>query len=93
MERIVDCADPERIILFGSRAQGSGGPNSDHDVLVIKNGVPNTLHLAQDLYVAMHGIGVPVDIIVATDEIIERNKHKFWMVYKYALEEGKVIYD
>jgi len=34
--RVVETAQPEKIILFGSRARGDARPASDFDVLVIK---------------------------------------------------------
>jgi uncharacterized protein len=36
--RIVDVAQPERIIPFGSAARGEMGPHSDVDVLVARRG-------------------------------------------------------
>lgn len=36
IERVVEVAQPEKIILFGSAARGEMGPNSDVDLLVIK---------------------------------------------------------
>ncbi|MDO9325800.1 MAG: nucleotidyltransferase domain-containing protein [Methanoregula sp.] len=38
VRRIVACASPEKIILFGSGARDEMGPDSDIDILVIKNG-------------------------------------------------------
>jgi predicted nucleotidyltransferase len=36
VRRIVDTAQPEKVILFGSQARGDAGSSSDFDVLVIK---------------------------------------------------------
>ena len=38
IRRVVEIAQPERIILFGSAVRGEMGPNSDVDLLVIKSG-------------------------------------------------------
>ena len=38
VRRIVETAQPERIILFGSAARGEMGSHSDVDLLVIKRG-------------------------------------------------------
>jgi predicted nucleotidyltransferase len=38
IRRIVEVAQPEQIILFGSAARGQMGPNSDVDLLVVKRG-------------------------------------------------------
>ena len=42
VRRIVQVAQPEKIILFGSAARGEMGPHSDVDLLVIKSGVHQT---------------------------------------------------
>ena len=36
IRRVVEVADPDKIILFGSAARGRMGPNSDLDLLVVK---------------------------------------------------------
>ena len=38
VQRIVEVAQPERIILFGSAAREDMGPHSDIDLLVVKSG-------------------------------------------------------
>ena len=38
IRRVVEIAQPEKIILFGSAARGDMGPNSDVDLLIIKAG-------------------------------------------------------
>lgn len=38
IQRIVEVAQPERIILFGSAARGQMVPHSDVDLLVVKSG-------------------------------------------------------
>jgi predicted nucleotidyltransferase len=35
VHRLVDAYRPERIYLFGSRARGEAGPDSDYDILVV----------------------------------------------------------
>lgn len=47
VRRIVEVAQPDRIILFGSAARGEMGPDSDLDLLVVKAGVPHRRRLAQ----------------------------------------------
>ena len=39
VEVIVREIDPERMILFGSRARGDHKEDSDYDILVLKEGV------------------------------------------------------
>lgn len=90
--RIVEVAQPERIILFGSSARGHVGPDSDLDLLVIKSGVTHRRRLAQQIHLSFFGLGVPVDIIVVTPEDILAFGEKVGTVIGPALREGKEIY-
>ncbi len=92
IRRIVDVAQPERIILFGSAARGELGPNSDVDVLVIKSGAERR-KLAMAIYEKLIGVGCAVDVVVATPEDIARYGECPALVYEPALREGKVVYD
>lgn len=92
VKRIVDTADPERIILFGSAVRGKMGPNSDVDLLVIRAGV-HRRQLTQRIYRELIGAGHAVDIIVATPSDLERYGNSIGLVYRQALQEGRVIYD
>ncbi|MBA2278288.1 MAG: nucleotidyltransferase domain-containing protein [Chloroflexia bacterium] len=92
VRRIVEVAQPERIILFGSAARGEMGPHSDLDLLVIKGGEYHRGDLTGDIYMNMYGAGHAVDIIVATPEDIERYGESPYLVYMPALRDGRVIY-
>jgi predicted nucleotidyltransferase len=93
VRRIVEAADPEKIILFGSAARGAMGPNSDLDLLVIRRGDYRHLTATQEIYRALRGIEYAKDIVVVTPEEVERYKDSFCLVLYPALREGKVIYD
>jgi len=71
LERIVAVAKPDRVILFGSAARGTAGPQSDLDFLVIKRGVTSRRQLAQTIYRALVGIRASVDVVVVTPEDVE----------------------
>ncbi len=91
IRRIVEVAEPEKIILFGSAVRGEVGPNSDLDILVVKSGV-HRRRLAQEIYRNLVGIGQAVDVIVATPEDLERYRDSPALVIYAALREGRVIY-
>jgi predicted nucleotidyltransferase len=90
--RIVKVAKPETIILFGSAARGTMGPNSDVDLLVIKSGRFHRRRLAQQIYMRMEGAGEAVDIIIVTPEDVQRYRDTPWLVIAPALKEGRVVY-
>jgi len=91
IRRIVEVAQPEKIILFGSGARDTMGPNSDLDLLVIKS-CDHRRKLAMKIYESIGGIGCPVDIIVVTPEDVERYGSSPALVIEPALREGKVLY-
>ena len=90
--RIVQASRPEKIILFGSYARGDFGPDSDLDLLVVIPGVQNSRAESTRLRGVLRGLLVPVDIIVATPDQMERLGDVRGLVYHTALTEGKVLY-
>lgn len=92
IERIVEVARPERVILFGSPARDEMGPHSDIDLLVVKDGV-HRRDLAGRIYQGLVGVGIAVDVIVVTPEDIERYADNHALVVKPALREGSVAYE
>lgn len=93
IRRILTVCDPEKIILFGSYARGDFTPDSDLDILVIVAGVSSTRAESNRLRKALRGLLVPVDVLVATPEQIQRHRQTLGLIYRPALEEGKVIYE
>lgn len=92
IERIVEVADPERIILFGSAARDEMGPHSDFDLLVVKPDV-HRRKLAQRIYRNLIGVGQPVDIVVVTPEDLEQYADSHALIISPALEEGTEVYN
>ena len=90
--RIVEVAQPEKIILFGSAARGSMASNSDVDLLIVKDGA-DSLQLMANIYRELHGVGAAVDAIVVSPADVERYKDSHALVIKPALREGKVVYE
>ena len=93
IEIIILSVDPEKIILFGSRARDDHNKESDYDICVIKKGVSHRRKLAQQIYKFLYGMGVPVDIIVETPEKFEELKGNPFMIYKEISTSGKVVYE
>ncbi len=90
--RIVEVAQPEKIILFGSAASGSMTRNSDVDLLIVKDGA-DSLQLMAKIYGRLYGVGAAVDAIVVTPADVERYKDSHALVIKPALQHGTVVYE
>src|SRR5437899_8399890 len=93
VKQVVEAARPEKIVLFGSAARGTMGPDSDYDLLVIKNGKFNRDRVTVAIYRELIGKGAPVDIVVVTPEEVERYRDTHCLVICPALNEGRVVYD
>ena len=95
---VVELADPDKIILFGSYAYGEPNDKSDLDLLVIKNGKDFTIDDETEYAVAIFDarrqrkIKMRSDVFFRTDEqariIAERGG-----ACKDALEKGRVLYE
>jgi predicted nucleotidyltransferase len=93
VEIITRTADPDRIILFGSRARRDNKKQSDYDICVIKHGVTRRRDLAMQLYRDLYGVGAAVDIIVETPDTYEELKDNPFLIYHDVARQGKVIYE
>ena len=92
VQRVVEVARPERVILFGSAARGDMGPHSDVDLLVVKDGA-NRRGLSARIRRSLYGVRAAVDVIVATPDDLERFKDSHGLIIKPALRDGKVVYE
>ena len=71
VDRIVEEVDPDKIILFGSRARGENKEWSDYDICVLKKGIEHRRKFARRIYRKLFGTGTAVDVIVETPEKFE----------------------
>ena len=92
VKRIVETAQPTRIILFGSAAEGRMGPDSDLDILVVTKDGTHRRRMAQQVYRCLSGIGVPKDILVVTESDVDEYGDKPSLVLFSALRKGKELY-
>lgn len=92
VNKIVQSANPEKIILFGSRGRGQESPDSDYDFLIVKRDVNNRRALAQQLYRVLADVPAAVDILVETPETIEKHRNTKGYIYGEA-EKGRVVYE
>ena len=84
-QRILAVAGPQRIILFGSGVRGEIGPDSDLDFLVVVKGPVHRRRLAQQILRNLHGVSYPVDVVVATEEDIEKSGDQVGSILRPAL--------
>ena len=91
-QRIVAISDPQQIILFGSQARGDARPDSDLDLLVVKEEMESPRAEAARIYRALAGLKIPVDIVVARSDTVRRHRDVVGTIVRPALREGRVLY-
>ena len=89
--RLAAAAPDARIILFGSRARGEAGSDSDLDLLVIEPEVKSRRAESVRLREALGDLGVPVDLIVVPSSHVEEWGHFEGTMLNDALREGRVL--
>ena len=92
VQKVVEEAVPEKIILFGSRAKEEQTKESDYDICVLKKGVLHKRKLAQRIYLALD-INAPVDVIVETPERFNKLKTNPFLIYHDIAKYGRVVYE
>ena len=93
VRRIVDTAQPEKVILFGSQSRRDAGPHSDVDVLVIKKSDEPRHRRSVPLYVALADLPVEVEVMVYTPEEVEEWSGVAQAFVTTAVREGMTIYE
>jgi predicted nucleotidyltransferase len=95
VRRIVKVSQPQKIVLFGSRARDGHRPDSDLDLLVIKESAAPRYERAVPIYRELAGLslGIDKDIIVYTPQEVEQWQNASAHFVTTAIREGKVIYE
>lgn len=95
VQRIVDAVDPEKIVLFGSRARGTHLPGSDIDLLVVQESDEPRYQRSIPISAALYDLPIEVDteIMVYTPEEVRDWTGAPAAFVTTALREGTVLYE
>jgi predicted nucleotidyltransferase len=93
VERLVAVLQPARIYLFGSRARGDAGPDSDYDLLVlVDHPTEPRYRLAQKAYRALRGVPAAVDVVVWDRTTFDARRHLKGSFAATAVREGRLLH-
>jgi hypothetical protein len=95
VRRLVDAYRPRAIYLFGSKARGDSGPDSDYDLLVVVDDDASPERRRSRLaYKALWRFGTPgaVDALVCTRSYFDARRHLKASLPGTVLREGKLLY-
>lgn len=91
--KIVEHFQPERIILFGSRAWGEPTTYSDVDILVVMDVEGSLIRKEAEISRIARPKLVPMDIIVRTPEQIQYRLKIGDTFIQRIIKEGEVLYE
>jgi len=93
VRRLEERLRPERIYLFGSRARGDAGPDSDYDLLVVvASSMLPGYKRDQEASRALRGVGAAKDVIVLTSDEFWRKASVVCSLPATVLREGTLLY-
>lgn len=91
IEDVIKNYQPEKVILFGSRASGKSHEESDWDYLIIKETKTRRINRREEALPDI--LNVPADILILTPGEIEFLLESNSEFIRSILENGKVIYE
>ena len=89
--RLAEAAPDAKVILFGSHARGNARPGSDLDLLVVEPELRSRADEFVRLREALGAMGVPIDLIVVSDEHVQRWGPVQGTLMHEVLRDGRVI--
>ena len=93
VRRLVVAYAPERIYLFGSRARGDSGPDSDYDLmLVVPDSASEDQQRSAMAYDKLWGTKAPVDVVVWTHTHFESRLHIPASLSATVVREGRLLH-
>jgi predicted nucleotidyltransferase len=93
VRRLVEALQPERIYLFGSRARGDAGVDSDYDLMVVVPQLAEPAYrLAQRAHSVLWGLGTAADILVWSREAFDSRLHLAASLPATVLREGTLLH-
>ena len=92
VERVVDAAQPSRVIVFGSYGRGDANADSDLDLMVVEPQVSDAYAEMVRLRTAVGSVGLGVDVLVYSEADVEQRKNWCTSPIYWALREGRTLY-
>jgi hypothetical protein len=94
LDPVVAYFQPRRVILFGSRARGDSGPDSDIDLLVVvDDDTPAEKVTLRAGFEARRSYHEPADVIPVREETFRRKSRIAGTLARSATLEGIVVYE
>ena len=95
VEALRAAGQPERVILFGSRARGDARPDSDLDLLIVQPAQPGKSRWEElrCLRQALRRFPIAKDLLLFRPSEFEYWRESLNHVVGHALREGRLLYE
>ena len=93
VNKIVNFYKPEKIILFGSYANGKANSDSDVDLIIIKETEVPKQKRGREIRKYMFGMMVPMDLKIYTNEEFTKDLSNPYSFIYSAIKNSKVLYE
>ncbi len=93
VRRLVQAYQPRRVYLFGSKARGDAGPDSDYDLLiVVPNDAPADRRKNLPAHKSLWEMGTAADVLVCTEQYFDSRQSVVNSIPAAVMSEGKSLY-
>lgn len=93
ISRIATKFNPEKIILFGSYANGIPNKDSDVDLLIIQESDLPMHQRGFDIRMSLRGMMIPMDILIYTKSEFDLEKDKSFSFLNSAMKNSKIVHE
>ena len=93
INRIATRFNPDKIILFGSYANGTQNENSDLDLLIVQDSDLPMQKRGFDIRMSLLGTMIPMDILFYTKSEFEEEKSKNSSFLYSAIKNSRIMYE
>jgi predicted nucleotidyltransferase/HEPN domain-containing protein len=93
VRRLIQAYQPEKVYLFGSKARGDAGPDSDFDLMVVvPDAAPPERRRSRLAYEALRGTGTAADVQVLTRSAFESRLHLAASLPATVARDGRLLH-
>lgn len=93
VRRLVEAYRPDHVYLFGSKARGDAGPDSDYDLLlVVGDDAPPERRGSRLAYEVLWGTGTAADVLVCSRTYFDSRLHLRASLPATVIREGVLLH-
>lgn len=89
---ILQHSQPQKIILFGSRARGQASQDSDYDVFILLPDGSDPRETEMNIRLALMSPDASWDILLCTETEYRKRKSEGWTIIGEIEREGRLMY-